>query len=136
MSRKFLVLAASLCLVLVFAPALFAQDNPVVLTVRQPVAIPNTVLEPGTYVMRFVNERENEVVIRAADGAPIGIFSVVDAYRANPTGDFQIDVQHADGGARIVSWFVPGSTLGWAFAYPHGKGAVVATTGHAAAEGK
>ncbi len=120
MSRKYFAIAVSL-LTLVLLPAMFAGTNAVILHVYQPVSVRSTVLAPGNYIMRFVDDNDRLVLIRDASGNAVGIFPVIAASRDQVTDNVEVDVQHTNGAARLSRWFLPGSDLGWQFVPQGGK---------------
>ncbi len=136
MTRKVL-LFATILLALALAPAMVAQTyQPVNLTVYKTVALPNALLEPGAYTMRFVDQAVSAVVIRSVNGPIIGIYHVVPTYRGIREDGVAVTVLPERGADRIAAWFDPASQSGWAFVYPHSKTTKVAQADESVITGK
>lgn len=92
-----------------------------------------TVLQPGTYVMKLVdslayrhivrimNERENEVITTIL---------AIPNYRLKPTGDTAFEWWETPAGnpKAMRAWFYPGDNFGQEFVYPKGLAAKIAAT--------
>jgi hypothetical protein len=137
MSRKSVSIGITLFVLLAMLPAAYAEtSDALTLTVSQPVAVPGAVLQPGSYSVRFADNQEHTVLIRQANGAVVGLFPVIDAYRAEATSNAEVDVLHSNGGSRISSWFMPGNRSGWAFIYSGKASSMLAQTDKAIVAGK
>ncbi len=124
---KFRVLMMTVCLFLFAAAAspMWAEPlDPIVkLTVKQPVALPGHVLEPGKYYLTNL-DFGNVVQVRSANGTQAFFELAGSASRRQPTGRAVVNVsqQETGGVPRIMDYFYPGDTNGTAFYYPlHGS---------------
>lgn len=137
MSRKSVSITITLFMLLAMLTTAYAEtSDALTLTVSQPVAVPGAVLQPGNYSIRFADDQERTVLIRHANGAVIGVFPVINAYRADATSAVEVDVLHSNGGARISSWFMPGSRSGWEFVYGGKASNMLAQTDKSIVAGK
>lgn len=115
----------------VFAATLFSigaradeWDKKTVLTVKQPIQIRETLLQPGQYVLRLVDSASDRHVVQIFQGDGIHIINTVLAIpiqRTFPTGDTQFTFWETPlGTAKAMrAWFYPGDVTGNEFPYPN-----------------
>ena len=128
MTRKWFVIAGVLLLALALVPTTPAQTlgKDMVWTVREPVALPETVLTPGTYQLRFVDMQYSIALLSRHDGTAVGLFQVMRADRPAVAYDPLVVVGRlADGSKAIAEWFYPGDLTGFRFLYPGEQPAIV-----------
>ena len=121
MPRKFCVMLPLVLLVLAITPFALADENSkeFVLNVKQPVAVPNTILAPGHYDLRFTDDTNfDSVELFNSNGSLVGTYPVIPVIRNEP-GNAAVTVQAtARGVSRIEDWFYPGETWGFQLLYP------------------
>lgn len=95
-------------------------DHETMVTVNQTVALPGTVLEPGQYVFKLVDNASNAVRVFNADQSHlITTVFAVPAQRPEPTGNSVITLEERpnSGHEAIGKWFFAGETEGVEFAH-------------------
>ncbi len=98
-------------------------DKRTVLTVDQTIQIRNTVLEPGSYVLRLADigsERHIVQIFTSDERHIIDTVMAIPNYRLQPTGDSQfLFWETPPGSAKALrAWFYPGDNFGQEFPYP------------------
>jgi hypothetical protein len=93
-----------------------------IVTFREPVALPGTVLEPGTYVMSLLDSSSNRniVQIRSEDERRVyATLLAIPKYRMEPADEsiFNFDERPSGQPRALKSWFYPGDTIGREFRY-------------------
>lgn len=118
------VLLLSIMLLLAAKGLTFAQDNNdrlLKVRVDKSLVVPGSVLEPGDYNFRLVDQAGGPflVQISKADGSEnCGFFSVIPAKRES-AGESEVDVEHPGNRSvgMISDFFFPGESDGYAFVY-------------------
>jgi hypothetical protein len=128
---------SSLVVVLALAglskPAQATQwDKKTIMTVNEPIEVPNLVLEPGTYVFKLLDDQGDRHVVQIFDKDEKHLLTTILAipnYRLTPTGktDFAFWETPAGQPRALRAWFYPGDNFGQEFAYPKTTIAKIAT---------
>ncbi len=139
---RFKVFALASCVGLfsaVFAPTLKADqwNKRTILTVNEPIQIPNKTLQPGKYVMKLMDSPSNRHIVQIFDEGEQHLITTVLAipnYRLQPTGKTQFGFWETPAGQpkALRSWFYPGDNFGQEFAYPKNEAMQIASTGNQA----
>jgi hypothetical protein len=109
---------------LAFTPAYADQwDKKTIITINQPVQMPTTTLQPGTYTLKLLESQSNRHIVTVWDQDGMHLVTTVLAipnYRLQPTGDsrFSFWETPADQPKALRAWFYPGDNFGQEFAYP------------------
>jgi LPXTG-motif cell wall-anchored protein len=118
-----------------FAPTTLNADQwnkRTILTVNEPIQVPNKVLQPGKYVMRLLDSPSNRHIVQIFDENEQRLVTTVLAipnYRLQPTGDTQFGFWETPAGQpkALRSWFYPGDNFGQEFAYPKNEAMQIAS---------
>jgi len=139
-SRKALaaasVLALGACLTAV--PARADQwDHKTILKVGQTIQVQDTVLQPGTYVLKLYNsqaERHIVQIFNEDQTRVINTIQAMSAQRMEPTGKTQFTFWETPAGtARAMrTWYYPGDLIGQEFSYPKHPKEIAMVTSSAA----
>jgi hypothetical protein len=94
-----------------------------ILTIRQPIQVTHTVLQPGTYVFKLADSQSDRHIVQIFNGDQTQIIDTILAipnYRLQPTGDSRFAFwETPPGSARALrAWFYPGDNFGQEFPYP------------------
>lgn len=94
-----------------------------VLTVKETIQLPNTVLQPGTYVFKLADSLSDRHIVQIFNADETQIIATILAipnYRLKPTGksDFRFWETPAGNPRAMRAWFYPGDNFGQEFAYP------------------
>jgi hypothetical protein len=107
------------------APSLHADEwnKMTVLTVNEPIQVPNKVLDPGQYVMKLMDSPSNRHIVQVFDGTQQHLVTTVLAipnYRLEPTGKTVFTFWETPPGQpkALRAWFYPGDNFGQEFVYP------------------
>lgn len=116
-----------------FAPTMLADqwNKRTILTINEPVQVPNKVLQPGTYVMKLLDSPSNRNIVQIFDQNEQHLITTVLAipnYRLQPTGKTQFGFWETPAGQpkALRSWFYPGDNFGQEFAYPKNEAMQIA----------
>lgn len=119
----------------VFAPTLKADEwnKKTILTVNEPIQVPNKTLQPGKYVIKLMDSPSNRHIVQIFDGDEQHLITTVLAipnYRLEPTGKTQFGFWETPAGEpkALRSWFYPGDNFGQEFAYPKNEAMRIAST--------
>jgi hypothetical protein len=98
-------------------------DKKTILTVNQTIQIRDTVLEPGTYVLRIFDSESDRHIVQIFNADQSHIINTVLAFpkqRMEPTGDTQFVFWETppETAKALRAWFYPGDTIGTEFPYP------------------
>jgi hypothetical protein len=93
------------------------------MTFKEPVEIPGTVLEPGTYVFKLMDSTADRHIVQIFNSDESKLFATILAipdYRRNPTGKTVITFEERAKGSpeAVEAWFYPGDNFGQEFVYP------------------
>lgn len=123
-STRFLALA-SLAAVMAFAPLAKADEwnKRTVLTVKETIQLPNTVLPPGTYTFKLLDSLSDRHIVQVFDKDGMHLITTVLAipnYRLQPTDKSEFLFWEVPAGQppALRAWFYPGDNFGQEFAYP------------------
>src|SRR5436305_5639936 len=97
-----------------------------VLTVKETIQLPNTVLEPGTYVFKLADSLSDRHIVQIFNADETHIVATILAipnYRLKPTGKSVFGFWETPAGnpRAMRAWFYPGDNFGQEFAYPKMK---------------
>ena len=106
-------------------------DKRTVLTVNETIQVPNTVLEPGTYVVKLLDSPSNRHIVQIFNGDETALITTILAipnYRLEPTGKTVFTFWELPPGQpkALRAWFYPGDNFGQEFAYPKTKAVAIA----------
>jgi hypothetical protein len=106
-------------------------DKRTILTVNQPIRVPNKVLQPGKYVIKLLDSPSNRNIVQIFDGNEQHLITTILAipnYRLHPTGKTQFTFWETPAGQpkALRSWFYPGDNFGQEFAYPKNEAVSIA----------
>lgn len=106
-----------------------------ILTVNEPIQVPNKVLPPGTYVMKLLDSPSNRHIVQIFDKNEQHLETTVLAipnYRLEPTGKTQLQFWETPPGQpkALRAWFYPGDNFGQEFAYPKSEAMQIAAETH------
>jgi LPXTG-motif cell wall-anchored protein len=102
-----------------------------VLTVKESIQLPHTVLEPGTYVFKLADSLSDRHIVQifsADETHVIATILAIPNYRLKPAGKsvFQFWETPAGNPKAMRAWFYPGDNFGQEFAYPKMKSIEIA----------
>jgi cell division septation protein DedD len=103
-----------------------------ILTVNEPIQVPNKVLPPGKYVMKLLDSQSNRHIVQIFNADETHLETTVLAipnYRLEPTGKTQFQFWETPPGQpkALRAWFYPGDNFGQEFAYPKGESTQIAS---------
>jgi hypothetical protein len=106
-----------------------------ILTINEPIQVPNKVLPPGTYVMKLLDSPSNRHIVQIFDKNEQHLETTVLAipnYRLEPTGKTQFQFWETPPGQpkALRAWFYPGDNFGQEFAYPKSEAMQIAAATH------
>src|ERR1700674_2839166 len=119
------------------APLMMADEfeKKTTVHVNERVQLPNSILEPGQYVFRLMDNPDRHIVlIYSADGSHlITKVMAVPNLRLRPTSKtvFQFWETPAGQPKALRAWFYPGDNFGQEFVYPKTKSVEIAQIVHA-----
>ena len=90
------------------------------ITIDQPIAVEETVLSPGSYVVKVLDLPGDRTIVQIFDGEEnhlINTIFAIPAYRVTPVDDGTFEFYEARDGqpTALHTWFYPGDTNGFAF---------------------
>jgi hypothetical protein len=125
MNRFALAIASVGVLAAAMAPSLLADEwnKKTILTVNEPIQVPNKVLPPGKYVMKLLDSPSNRHIVQIYNADETQLQTTILAipnYRLEPTGKTQFQFWETPPGQpkALRAWFYPGDNFGQEFAYP------------------
>jgi hypothetical protein len=137
MKHSLLAVASLGLLGLAFAPSAPADDwnKKTVVTVSEPIQVPNQVLPAGTYVMKLLDSPSDRHIVQIFNADESHLFTTILAipnYRLQPTGKTVITFWETPPGQpkALRAWFYPGDNFGQEFAYPKSAAAQIAAVSH------
>ena len=106
-----------------------------VLTVNEPIQVPNQVLPAGTYVIKLLDSPSDRHIVQIFDKDQKHLFTTILAipnYRIQPTGKTVFTFWETPPGQpkALRAWFYPGDNFGQEFAYPKSAAVQIAATAH------
>jgi hypothetical protein len=133
MNRFALSIASVGLLGAALAPNMLADEwnKKTILTVNEPIQVPNKVLPPGKYVMKLLDSPSNRHIVQIFNGDETQLQTTVLAipnYRLEPTGKTQFQFWETPPGQpkALRAWFYPGDNFGQEFAYPKSEATNIA----------
>ncbi len=123
MSRaKVFAIASCLAIIALALPAQADEWNKkTMITVREPIALPNTVLQPGTYTMQVSDSQANRHIVQIfdEDGKLVTQVAAMAAHRLLAADNLQFTFWETPPGRppALRAWFWPGDTYGSEFQY-------------------
>lgn len=115
---------ALLTLAGVSTPAQAGQwDKKTVMTITEPLQLPNVVLEPGTYVFKLLDSSGDRHIVQVFNKEESHLVTTILAipnYRLQVTGKTLFAFWETPAGQprALRAWFYPGDNFGQEFAYP------------------
>jgi hypothetical protein len=133
MNRLVLAVASVGLLGVALAPTARADewDKKTILTVNEPIQVPNKVLPPGKYVMKLLESPSNRHIVQIYNADQTHLETTILAipnYRLRVTGKTQFQFWETPPGQpkALRAWFYPGDNFGQEFAYPKGESTQIA----------
>jgi len=133
LSLKLSVLSGVALLSASLAPSLHADqwNKKTVLTIKETIQLPHTVLQPGTYVFKLADSPSDRHIVQIFTADETHIIATILAipnYRLKPTGKsvFRFWETPAGHPRAMRAWFYPGDNFGQEFAYPKMKSIEIA----------
>jgi hypothetical protein len=104
-----------------------------VITVDQPVQLPNINLPAGTYVFKLLDSPSDRHIVQIFDKDETHLMTTILAlpnYRLQPTGKTVLTFWETPDGtpAAVRAWFYPGDNYGQEFVYPKNLSTQIAST--------
>jgi len=125
MNRLTLAVASIGLLGIAFAPNAPADEwnKKTVLTVNEPIQVPNQVLPPGTYVIKLLDSPSDRHIVQIFNADENHLYTTILAipnYRIQPKGKTVFTFWETPPGQpkALRAWFYPGDNFGQEFAYP------------------
>ncbi|HXF26775.1 MAG TPA: LPXTG cell wall anchor domain-containing protein [Bryobacteraceae bacterium] len=106
-----------------------------ILTINEPIQVPNKLLEPGKYVMKLMDSPSNRHIVQIFNSDESHLVTTILAlpnYRLEPTGKTQFSFWETPPGQpkALRAWFYPGDNFGQEFAYPKTESTAIAQYTH------
>jgi len=108
-----------------------------VMTVNEPIQVPNKVLPPGTYVIKLLDSASDRHIVQIFNQDENHLLTTILAipnYRIQPTGKTVFTFWETPPGQpkALRAWFYPGDNFGQEFAYPKSAAVQIAAVAHQA----
>jgi hypothetical protein len=139
MTRLVVAMASVGLLGIALAPGARADEwnKLTVMTVNEPIQVPNKVLPPGTYVVKLLDSPSDRHIVQIFDKDQKHLQTTILAipnYRIQPTGKTVFTFWETPPGQpkALRAWFYPGDNFGQEFAYPKSAAVQIAATAHEA----
>jgi LPXTG-motif cell wall-anchored protein len=137
--NRLVIMAACVGLTaLAFASAARADewDKRTVMTINEPIQVPNRVLPPGKYVVKLLDSPSDRHIVQIYNADETHLITTVLAmpnYRLEPAGKTTFTFWETPPGQApaLRAWFYPGDNYGQEFAYPKSVATQIAATSHA-----
>src|SRR5271154_5183304 len=106
-----------------------------VMTVSEPIQVPNQVLPAGTYVIKLLDSPSDRHIVQIFNADQTHLFTTILAipnYRLQPTGKTVVTFWETPPGQpkALRAWFYPGDNFGQEFAYPKSAAVAIAAVSH------
>src|SRR3984893_8672901 len=106
-----------------------------VLTVSEPIQVPNQVLPAGKYVIKLLDSPSDRHIVQIFNGDESQLQTTILAipnYRIEPTGKTVFTFWETPPGQpkALRAWFYPGDNFGQEFAYPKSAAVQIAAVSH------
>jgi len=130
-----MVALTSLAAIVSFAPMAKADqwDKKTILTVKDPIQLPNTTLEAGTYTFKLLDSQSDRHIVQVFDKDGTHLITTILAipnYRLKPTSKSAFAFWEVPAGQppAMRAWFYPGDNFGQEFAYPKNMSTQIASS--------
>ncbi|HEX5229422.1 MAG TPA: hypothetical protein VFW44_17030 [Bryobacteraceae bacterium] len=137
MTRLVVAMASVGLLGIALAPSARADEwnKLTVMTVNEPIQVPNKVLPAGTYVMKLLDSPSDRHIVQIFDKDQKHLMTTILAipnYRIQPTGKTVYTFWETPPGQpkALRAWFYPGDNFGQEFAYPKSAAVQIAAVSH------
>jgi len=137
MNRLVVAMASVGLLGIALAPSGRADEwnKKTVMTVSEPIQVPNQVLPAGTYVIKLLNSQSDRHIVQIFNADENHLFTTILAipnYRIQPTGKTVFSFWETPPGQpkALRAWFYPGDNFGQEFAYPKSAAVQIAAVSH------
>jgi len=137
MTRLVVAMASIGLLGIALAPGARADqwDKLTIMTVNEPIQVPNQVLPAGTYVVKLLDSPSDRHIVQIFDRDQKHLFTTILAipnYRIQPTGKTVFTFWETPPGQpkALRAWFYPGDNFGQEFAYPKSAAVQIAAVSH------
>jgi len=112
-------------------------DKKTTITIDEPLQLPKTMLQPGTYVIRLADSGSNRHIVQIFDKDEKNIVNTILAIpneRLKPTGKSVFAFWEVPAGQpkALRAWFYPGDNFGQEFAYPKTEAVAIAANNNGA----
>ena len=99
-----------------------AWNKRTIVTFREPVEVPGTVLQAGTYVFRMLDSLSNRHIVQIFNENETQVLATIQTvpnYRIERPDDsiFEFDERPGNAPQALKVWFFPGNTVGEEFIY-------------------
>ena len=138
MNRLVMFAACLGLMAIAFAPAARADEwnKRTVMTINEPIQVPNRVLPPGKYVVKLLDSPSDRHIVQIFNADETHLITTILAmpnYRLEPTGKTVFTFWETPPGQppALRAWFYPGDNFGQEFAYPKSAATQIAATAHA-----
>jgi len=108
-----------------FSPAARADqwNKKTVITISEPLLVPNKLLDPGKYVLKLLDSQSDRHIVQIFTENETNVIATILAipnYRLQPTGKSAFMFWETPAGQprALRAWFYPGDNFGQEFAYP------------------
>ena len=106
-----------------------------VMTVNEPIQVPNKVLPAGTYVIKLLDSPSDRHIVQIFNADETQLQTTILAipnYRIQPTGKTVFSFWETPPGQpkALRAWFYPGDNFGQEFAYPKSAAVQIAAVSH------
>src|SRR5580698_8464350 len=106
-----------------------------VMTVNEPIQVPNKVLPAGTYVIKLLSSPSDRHIVQIFNADETQLQTTILAipnYRSQPTGKTVFTFWETPPGQpkALRAWFYPGDNFGQEFAYPKSAAVQIAAVAH------
>jgi hypothetical protein len=106
-----------------------------VMTVNEPIQVPNKVLPAGTYVIKLLSSPSDRHIVQIFNADETQLQTTILAipnYRIQPTGKTVFSFWETPPGQpkALRAWFYPGDNFGQEFAYPKSAAVQIAAVAH------
>ena len=125
MTRLFVAMACVGLLGVALASSARADEwnKKTMMTVSEPIQVPNMVLPAGTYVIKLLDSPSDRHIVQIFNADETHLFTTILAipnYRIQPTGKTVFTFWETPPGQpkALRAWFYPGDNFGQEFAYP------------------
>jgi hypothetical protein len=137
MTRLVVAVASVGLLGVALAPSARADEwnKKTVITVDEPIQVPNQVLPAGTYVIKLLDSQSDRHIVQIFNKDENHLFTTILAipnYRIQPTGKTVFTFWETPPGQpkALRAWFYPGDNFGQEFAYPKSAAVQIAAVSH------